>query len=42
VRSRFENFSRIFNSYKRDKAAAMPELAANYRNSYLFYYIYAF
>jgi hypothetical protein len=42
VRSRFENFSRIFNKYKRDKAAAMSELAASYRDSYLFYYIYAF
>ncbi len=42
VRSRFENFSRIFNRYKRDKAAAMAELADSYRNSYLFYYIYAF
>jgi len=42
VRSRFESFSRIFNKYKRDKAAALSELAASYRNSYLFYYIYAF
>jgi len=42
VRSRFETFSRIFNKYKPDKAAAMGELAASYRNSYLFYYIYAF
>ena len=42
VRSRFENFSRIFNKYKKDKAAALGELAATYRNSYLFYYIYAF
>ena len=41
VRSRFENFSRIFNKYKRDKAAALGELAAGYRNSYLFYFIYA-
>ena len=40
VRSRFENFSRIFNRYKRDKAAAFSELAGNYRNSYFFYYIY--
>jgi len=42
VRARFESFSRVFNRYKRDKAAAMVELAASYRNSYLFYYIYAF
>ncbi len=41
VRSRFESFSRIFNKYKNDKTAAMGELAATYRNSYLFYYIYA-
>jgi hypothetical protein len=40
VRARFENFSRIFNQYKRDKAAAFDELAGSYRNSYLFYYIY--
>jgi hypothetical protein len=40
VRARFENFSRIFNRYKRDKAAAFNELSGNYRNSYLFYYIY--
>jgi hypothetical protein len=42
VRSRFESFSRIFNKYRRDKAAALGELAAGYRSSYLFYYIYAF
>jgi hypothetical protein len=41
VRSGFEDFSRIVNRYKNDKAAAMPELAARYRNSYMFYYIYA-
>jgi len=42
VRSRFETFSRIMNKYKQDKMAALNELAAGYRNSYLFYYIYAF
>jgi len=42
ARSRFESFSRVFNKYKTDKTAAMGELAAGYRNSYLFYYIYAF
>lgn len=42
VRARFETFSRIFNQHKRDKMAALGELAAGYRTSYLFYYIYAF
>jgi hypothetical protein len=42
ARRRIEDFSRIFNKYKRDKAAAFSELAASYRNSYLFYYVYAF
>jgi hypothetical protein len=42
VRARFEDFSRIFNAFKRDKAAAMNDLAAKYRNNYFFYYIYAF
>ncbi|MBN1508129.1 MAG: hypothetical protein JW955_14860 [Sedimentisphaerales bacterium] len=40
VRSRFESFSRIFNRYRQDKAAAFNELAGSYRDSYLFYYIY--
>jgi hypothetical protein len=41
-RRRIEDFSRIYNSYGRDKRAAIPELSERYGDSYFFYHIYRF
>ncbi|MHC4203255.1 MAG: DUF6057 family protein [Planctomycetota bacterium] len=40
-RKQIEDFSRILNSYNRDKQAASEELAKKYRNTYFYYYMYA-
>jgi hypothetical protein len=42
VRQQIEHFSRVFNSYGRNKRAAYPALARDYGNSYFFYHIYGF
>jgi hypothetical protein len=39
---RIEDFTRTFNNYKRNKAAAFNELAQKYGDSYFFFYIYGF
>ena len=39
---RFEAFSQTYERYGRDKQAAFKEMAENYCDSYLFYYIYGF
>jgi len=41
-RRQIEDFSRIYNSYGRDKRAAIPELTKRYSDSYFFYHIYRF
>ncbi|KPK44830.1 MAG: hypothetical protein AMJ65_01905 [Phycisphaerae bacterium SG8_4] len=40
ARQQIENFSRIFNSHKRNKQEAFGELARDYGNSYFFYHVY--
>lgn len=40
-RQQFEDFSRLLSSYGADKQAAFKEISKNFRNTYLFYYIYA-
>jgi hypothetical protein len=40
-RQQIEDFSRLFNSYGRDKQAAFKELSTKFRNTYFFYYMYA-
>ena len=42
IRQQIEEFSRILSSYGRDKPAAAGELSKKFRNTYFFYYIYAF
>ena len=39
---RFDVFSQIFEKYGRDRKAAFKELAKQYGDSYLFYYVYGF
>jgi hypothetical protein len=39
-RRQIEDFSRILNSYNKDKQAASEELAKKYRNTYFYYYMY--
>lgn len=39
-RQQIEDFTRIFNSYNRDKQAASEELSKKYRNTYFYYYMY--
>ena len=41
-RRRFEAFSQTYEKYGRDKQAAFTEMAKNYGDSFLFYYIYGF
>ncbi|HUU16931.1 MAG TPA: DUF6057 family protein [Sedimentisphaerales bacterium] len=41
LRQQIEDFSRLLSSYGADKQAAFKELSKNFRNTYLFYYIYA-
>lgn len=41
LQKRIEDFSRLLNSYGRDKKAAFAELSRKYRNTYFFYYMYA-
>jgi len=41
LRQRIEDFSRLLSSYGGDKQAASKELSKKFRNTYLFYYIYA-
>jgi len=36
-----QDFSRLLDSYGRDKQAAVKELSKNFRNTYFFYYMYA-
>jgi len=36
-----QDFSRLLDSYGRDKQAAFKELSKNFRNTYFFYYMYA-
>jgi len=40
-RRQIEDFSRLINSYGRDKKAAYNELSKKFRNTYFFYYMYA-
>jgi hypothetical protein len=40
-RKQIEDFSRLLNSYGRDKKAAFNELSRKFRNTYFFYYMYA-
>jgi len=40
-RRQIEEFSRLLNSYGRDKKAAFNELSRKFRNTYFFYYMYA-
>jgi len=40
LRRQIEHFSRVFNSYGRNKAAAFAALAKDYGDSYFFYHIY--
>jgi hypothetical protein len=40
-RRQIEDFSKLLNSYGRDKKAAFNELSRNFRNTYFFYYTYA-
>lgn len=42
IRRQIEEFSRILNSYGKNKQAAANELAKKFRNTYFFYYIFAF
>ena len=42
IRQQIEEFSRILSSYGSNKQAAANELAKKFRNTYFFYYIYAF
>jgi len=42
LRQEFEDFSRILHSYDGDKQAAYSEVVSKYRDTYFFYYIYAF
>lgn len=39
-RQQIEDFSRILNSYGKNKQAASDELARKYRNTYFYYYMY--
>jgi len=39
-RQQIEDFSRILNSYNKDKQAASEELSKKYRNTYFYYYMY--
>jgi len=39
-RQRFESFNQVLNSYGKNKQAAFNQLAKDYWNSYIFYYVY--
>jgi len=39
-RRQIEDFTRILNSYNKDKQAASEELSKKYRNTYFYYYMY--
>jgi len=39
-RQQIEDFSRLLNSYGRNKQAASKELSKKFRNTYFFYYMY--
>jgi hypothetical protein len=41
LRQKIEDFSRLLDSYGRDKKAAFNELSKNFRDTYFFYYMYA-
>jgi hypothetical protein len=42
IRGQIEEFSRVFNSYGRDKKAAIDALAKAHAGSYFFYHLYGF